>query len=148
MSRLNFSNITEANNIPSSTIKDTYEKIEDLKKKISNSAINNVLPKNEQYKRIGPPDSVETTFCKNEQEPNTLEIELFKLMKHPQFDDIIKNYVYFKHPEWIVHDNKYFSKENFGRKLKSSTCEDIKNYIIFFVISISLYLLLSLLLNK
>jgi hypothetical protein len=68
-------------------------------------------------------------------------------MKHPKFDDVIQNYVKFKHPDWVLNQNSYESKESFG-KLKKSTCDEIKNYVIFFVISISLYLFLSLLLNK
>jgi hypothetical protein len=145
MSRLNFSNITEAYNVPSVGIKDTYEKIEELKKKITGTAFG---PKDTEpvsnYKRIGSPPEVESAFCKKmEPESDDLELTIFKLMKNPKFDEIIKNYVNFKHPEWALA----YSKENFG-KVKSSTCDEIKNYVIFFVISISLYLFLSLLLNK
>jgi hypothetical protein len=147
MSKLNFSNISEAYNIPSAGIKETSEKIEELRKKITSTAFSKEMPEPE-YKRIGPPPKVESSFCKDPlNDSDDLELTIFKLMKHPKFDDIIQNYVKFKHPDWILNQNSYESKESFG-KLKKSTCDEIKNYVIFFVISISLYLFLSLLLNK
>jgi len=156
MSKLNFSNITEAYNIPSVNIKETNDKIAELTKKISESAgiLNNPQKPVEEsnYKRIGNPDNVDSKFCKNEhpqmQSDDDLEVTFFKLMKSPRFEDVVKNYIYFKHPEWLLSSNKFVpSKESFG-KTTNLQCEDIKSYIIFFVVSISLYLLLSLLLKK
>ena len=46
MSKLNFSNITEAYNIPSVNIKETNDKIAELTKKISESAAMMGLPPN------------------------------------------------------------------------------------------------------
>ena len=152
MSKLNFSNIAEAYNIPSVGIKETSEKIAELTKKITESAglLGPSSSQNtDEYKRIGKSDSVESTFCKNEntKSDDDLELTFFKLMKSPRFEDVIKNYIYFKHPEWLLSSNKYTSsKESFGKNYKG--CEDIKNYIIFFVISISFYLLLSMVLKK
>jgi hypothetical protein len=147
MSKLNFSNISEAYNIPSVGIKETSEKIEELKKKITGSAFSEKNEtSNTSYKRIGPPDQVESKFCNQSQEDD-LELVIFRLMKNPKFDDIIKNYINFKHPDWVLNSNMYSSKESFGKKINTSTCDEIKNYIIFFVISILLYLFLSLLLK-
>ena len=153
MSKLNFSNIGEAYNIPSVGIKDTSEKIAELTKKITESAFKgpNIQKQDEEYQRIGLPDKVDSKFCKNNQSTDSdddLEVTFFKLMKSPRFEDVVKNYIYFKHPEWLLSSNKFVpSKESFGSNTNLQ-CEDIKHYIIFFIVSISLYLLLSLLLKK
>jgi len=68
----------------------------------------------------------------------SFEYDFFKLTKDPQFEEFIKNYVIFKHPEWLK------TKESFTDTGPSKGNDDIKNYIIFFVISITIYLLLSL----
>lgn len=68
----------------------------------------------------------------------SFEYDFFKLTKDPQFEEFIKNYVIFKHPEWLK------TKESFTDNGPSKGNDDIKNYIIFFVISITIYLLLSL----
>jgi hypothetical protein len=144
MSRLNFSNIMEAYNIPSVGIKETSEKIEELKKKITGAAFSEKIETpNTSYNRIGPPDQVESNFCKGLPQEDDLELVIFRLMKNPKFDEIIKNYINFKHPDWVLNSNMYSTtKESFGKKINTSTCEEIKNYIIFFVISILLYLFL------
>jgi len=150
MSKLNFSNIGEAYNIPSVGIKETSEKIAELTKKITESAFKG-SEQSEDYKRIGLSDKVDSKFCKNNQSTDSeddLELTFFKLMKSPRFEDVVKNYIYFKHPEWLLSSNKFVpSKESFGSNT-NLPCEDIKHYIIFFIVSISLYLLLSLLLKK
>jgi hypothetical protein len=156
MSKLNFSNINEAYNIPSVDIKKTNEKISELTKKITESAgflanedsVQRKTDDNNNYKRIGNPDIVESNFCKNNNDTDDdLEFTFFKLMKSPRFEDVVKNYIYFKHPEWLLSSNKFVpSKESFGST--NLPCDDIKHYIIFFVISILLYLLLSLFLKK
>ena len=102
------------------------------------------------------------------------DYNFFKLMKNPKFEDIIKNYIYFKHPEWLLSGTRYYgntpntsntpntpnnqnnpqqfySKEYFGysgNKYTTTLCMDIKNYIIFFIISITIYLLLTLFLKR
>jgi hypothetical protein len=153
MSKLYFSNISEAYNIPSANIKETRNKLELLKKKVSDTAFSD-QPEKEQheYKRIGNPDSVQSTFSKNttssQPEEQDLELTFLRLMKNPRFQDVVENYILLKKPEWLLSSNKYVSsKESFGRTT-GTTCTDIKHYIIFFVIALSLYLLLTVLLKK
>jgi len=150
MSKLYFSNISEAYNIPSANIKETREKLEQLKKKVSESALSDKPePVRPEYKRIGEPDSVNSTFSKNTKpDEEDLELTFLRLMKNPRFGDVVQNYVLLKKPEWLLSSNNYVSsKESFG-KTSGINCTDIKNYIIFFIIALSLYLLLSLLLKK
>ena len=79
-------------------------------------------------------------------------------MQDPNFDQIVKNYIIIKHPDWVnssfKENNKNdikskstsssFIKERFGGQSYSTTvCSNIKNYIIFFVITLLIYLWLS-----
>ena len=149
MSKLNFSNISDAYNIPSSVIKETSDEITRLKKVVEDSTFNKKQAPQGGYERIGNPDKVNATFCpsKNDSIPDDFEYNFLKLSRSPQFEDVIKNYILFKHPDWLLSNTNYSSKESFG-KSKSALCDDIKNYIIFFIISMVIYLFLSLLIKK
>ena len=148
MSKLNFSNITEAYTIPSTVIKETANEITRLKKIVEDSTLNKQSPP-PHYERIGSPDKVEATFCKdkgNLPPSDDFEYTFLKLSRSPQFDDIIKNYIIYKHPDWLLNSTSYSpSKERFGA---SNLPTDIKHYVIFFIVSIVIYLLLSLLLKR
>jgi len=147
MSKLSFSNISDAYNIPSSVIKETSDEITRLKKVVEDSAFNK---KQGAYERIGNPDKVNATFCQSTNEspiPDDFEYNFLKLSRSPQFEDVIKNYILFKHPDWLLSNTSYSGKESFGQT-KAGLCDDIKNYIIFFIISIVIYLFLSLLIKR
>ena len=180
MSRLNFACIDEAYSIGSEQIKKTQDEIAKLKKIVEDSAnignrqvqniqnIQNIPNSQNLYKRIGNPDMVSAEFCNGQNNPNQngnrdnsdndLDFTFFKLMKHPKFEDIIKNYILFKHPEWLGKglsgtqyspgNNSTNTKEYFGQKYSNTICTDIKNYVIFFILSIIMYLLLVLFLKK
>ena len=153
MSKLSFSNITEAYNIPSAVNKETSEEITRLKKIVEDAAL--IKKQDNSYQRIGQPDKVNVKFCENDnisigiKQPDDFDYNFLKLSRNPQFDDIIKNYIIFKHPEWLLNSTNYSKqnvKENFGNS--NNICDDIKNYIIFFIISIVIYLFLSFVLKK
>ena len=157
MSKLSFSNITEAYNIPSAVIKETSEEITRLKKIVEDAAL--IKKQDNSYQRIGQPDKVNAKFCENDnisvdnkQQLDDFDYNFLKLSRNPQFDDIVKNYIIFKHPEWLLNSTDYskqnvkYSKENFGNR--NGICDDIKNYILFFIISIVIYLFLSFVLKK
>uniref|UniRef100_A0A6C0I8J9 Uncharacterized protein n=1 Tax=viral metagenome TaxID=1070528 RepID=A0A6C0I8J9_9ZZZZ len=132
MSKLNFSNIAEAYSIPSKNIQETSDKLEELKEKAIQSA--GLVPSppsppspqspREEYLRVPNP-------CNDD-----LEYNFLKMTRQPGFDSLLKNYISMKHPGFV--------KESFGSVVNT----DIRNYVIFFLVSISLYLLLSLLLKK
>lgn len=152
MSKLNFSNISDAYNIPSSIIKETSDEITRLKKVVEDSTFNKKQAPQGGYERIGNPDKVNATFCPSKNESpqiDDFEYTFLKLSRSPQFEDVIKNYILFKHPDWLLSNTNYShsQKESFG-KSKTGLCDDIKNYIIFFIISMVIYLFLSLLLKK
>jgi len=152
MSKLNFSNITEAYNIPSEVIKETSEEISKLKKIVENSAFNGKTETPpDTYKRIGNPDKVSATFCENKEKVNydDFEYTFLKLSRSPQFDDIVKNYILLKHPDWLLSSTSYLpnTKETFGKD-SSNICNSIQNYILFFVVSLVIYLILSFILKK
>ena len=159
MSKLSFSNITEAYNIPSTIIKETSEEITRLKKIVEDAAlIRKPDPVEQNYQRIGEPDKVNAKFCEPTKNDD-FEYSFLKLSRNPQFDDIIKNYIIFKHPDWLLNNTssspqsnngvqkRLYSKENFGIS-GNNICGDIKNYILFFIISIAIYLFLSVILKK
>ena len=155
MSKLNFSNLSEAYSIPSTRIKETSNEISKLKKIVENSVLPTIPPvqgTQPGYQRIGPADTTEATFSSkpSPRDSEDLEYTFLKLIKNPEFKDIIKNYITFKHPDWLLAGTNYqkhrpFTKESFGNKYSSNSIDDeIKNYIMFFTISIVIYLMLSL----
>ena len=86
-------------------------------------------------------------FEKDENEFN-LENNFFKMIQHPKFNDLVYKYVHNNHPDWVLRDKEYTgSKSNFGN-YSTTICSDIKNYLIFFTVSIAIYLLLSLLVKQ
>ncbi len=167
MSKLNFACIDEAYSIGSEQIKKTQEEIAKLKKIVEDSANvpnGHIIPNH--YNRIGVPDKVSAEFCNGQNNTSSpsqgnleddLDFTFFKMMKNPKFEDIIKNYILFKHPEWFGKglsgtqysgNNQGNNKEYFGQKYSNTICTDVKNYILFFIISIAIYLLLVLFLNN
>ena len=138
MSRLGFANVGEAFMLGSDQIKNTQEEIAKLKALISDSSIQPKVvpvPAND-YQRIGPAPQVTATFGENvpsKNENENFDILLSKLIQHPRFDDIVKNYVDFKHPEWVLKE----TKSAFGINDKLLT-----NLITFLIIIILLNMLI------
>ena len=119
MSKLNFASINEAYSIGSEQIKKTQDEIAKLRKIVESSSTGSTgstQNTNEDiYKRIGLPDRVNALFCgdkppsQNTQnaQDDDFDYSFFKLMKNPKFEDIIKNYIQFKHTEWLLSETRY-----------------------------------------
>ena len=158
MSKLNFSAINEAFLLGSDQIKNTQEEIAKLKQLIGNSELGIKPPPPQEtappYQRIGPPDKVSATFT--EPSPGNFDQTYMNLIKHPRFDDIVHKYVSENHPNWLLSSTNFtpkgnhygYVKENFGNKYATTICSDIKNYILFFIISLIIYMFLSLLVKR
>jgi hypothetical protein len=129
MSRLGFANIGEAFMLGSDQIKNTQEEIAKLKALITESSV--AKPANAQnYQRIGPAPTTTAVFEPPKKQEEDFNVLLSKLIQHPNFDDIVKNYVSFKHPEWVLKE----TKSTFG-----SVSTDAIVYIIIILI---LYLII------
>lgn len=151
MSRLNYATVNEAFKLGSDQIKNTQEEIAKLKALVMDSSIldqKNLNGQNGQngpmspvpvvknnYERIGPAPEVSATFSNKSNE--SMEDTLLKIMNSPKFDDIVKNYISVKHPEWSLKETNY-SKEKFGLN------KETNNIFIFLIITIIIYLLCSL----
>ena len=132
------------------------EKGSSEKSEINNSSSSSI--KTNDFKRIGNPDNLTLNLNLNGQnlssnvDDDTL---ILKLVNSPKFEDIVKNYIIVKHPEWIgksvrstsytnvSYPNNVNSFESFGNKYNNTVCSNINHYIIFFVIMVSIYLLLK-----
>ena len=104
------------------------------------------------YMRFGYPDQQRAVFSPNTAQDD-IDFNLMKVVGHPKFDDIVKNYALIHHPEWLLRETVYAPAPNynrasrsvsyFGNKYQNTVCSDVKNYIIFFIVSIMIFLLLS-----
>ena len=173
MNRLNFAPITDAFHLGSEQIKNTQEEINKLRKIIGDgqppsqsqngnfaSQNGNILKKEvnqpkESMQRVGYSDSVVGNFSSKNDNGN-FDTDLLKVMQHPKFDDIVKNYIVIKHPEWVntkFKDTSYvpnekstfgnrtsFLKEGFGNVGNNP---ETQKYIIFFLVSLLLYTFLK-----
>jgi hypothetical protein len=149
MSRLNFSPINEAFLLGSEQIKNTQEEIAKLKALITATGPTSSKPLSAE--RIGKPDEVQAVFKKPEPEPKPqaspsqpedLELTFFKLMKNPKFEDIVKNYVAVKYPEYELSETKYVPNiSKFGNS-SCGTNDTINGLIIFLIISLIIYLII------
>lgn len=186
MNKLNFTPVDKAFTLGSSQIKDTQEEIDKLTKlilesnKISSKSGSTtkkqenlqppegpygMSPSPSNYMRVGYPDAQTAVFRRNTNQ-DELDYNLMKVVGHPKFDDIVKNYALINHPEWFLKDTVYvpqtpnnmgynkgytksyfgnnnYTKSYFGNKYQSTVCSDVKNYIVFFIISIVIFTLLS-----
>jgi hypothetical protein len=167
MNKLNFASVGEAFKLGSEQIKDTREEIEKLKKLVIQTSNFDNKPKEiketkENYVRIGEPDKTTAVFVPNSSSTNTFDFTLMNLMSDPKFDDIVKNYVLVKHPEWLLNSTLYtpagsvappvaaqqqnfstFTKEQFG-----VVCDTVSNLIKFIVFSLVFYFVMVLLTKK
>ena len=104
-----------------------------------------------RYMRVGYPDNQSAVFRPNNyQQEEAIDYNLMKVIGHPKFDDIVRNYALINHPEWLIKESVYTPQTNknsisyFGNKYSSTVCSDVRNYIVFFVTCIIIFLFLSL----
>ena len=77
------------------------------------------------------------------QNDDNFNYNFFKLMQNPKFDDAVNKYIKSSTQEDFNNNISYF-----GNKYSRTVCSEIKNYIIFFIISLVIYLFLSLYLSS
>ena len=138
MSKLNFSQISEAFILGSDQIKNTQDEIATLKKLITDSSIEQPGSKSKQKsgERIGPPDTTVAKF-NHTQQPQS--IDLLQIVNHPRFDDIAKNYIFNKYPQLLnrtVQSTEYvpqrqFGKQSFGNQYATTISTNLTHYLIF-----------------
>jgi len=166
MSRLNYAPLGEAYFLGSEQIKDTQSEIAKLRSLITDSTLlKNNNDKKETYKRVGQSDSTSVSFVKDESKDK--DIDLLKIIQHPKFEDIVKNYVIVKHPEWLkstvdstgfvpnkmnnvgnTGNVKQSFKEYFGENYSTTVCSNIQNYLMFFIVTLCIYLFLKMVLKN
>lgn len=154
--KLNFANVSEAYNIASEQIKSRQDQIDKLKKIIhENSDINKSNKDQNSSNTVSqlPVEPIEPVqpiqpVQKNNNHPQSEDFEysFYKLAGNPRFDQAVQNYLILKHPDWLknINNNNIMSKSSFG----NFDSTDIKHYIIFFVFSVIIYLMLGILIKK
>lgn len=155
---------------------DKLKKIIEGSSSQSSSTMQNVesisTTKNTTTKNIPPiqnnsivPNSSKLVSPEVSPDTDNFEYSFYKLSNNPKFDQIIKNYIIINHPEWLMNNNTpttntpttntpttntpmNFSNtvSRFGTTHKKNS--NIQNYVIFFIISIVIYLLLILIFKK
>ena len=115
MSRLNYASLGDAFRLGSDQIKDTQKEIDTLKKLITETSItkNKELNPDTILVKDKPNTSASakevTKAVTNEKSES---IDILKIIQHPQFEDIVKNYIIVKRPEWVngVNQQSYFQQ--------------------------------------
>jgi hypothetical protein len=80
-------------------------------------------------------------------EEDEIDRDFLKLLNNPKFDKLVKNYAIVYHPEWLSKENIYSGVSYFGNKYQSTVCGNVQRYLIFFVVSIVIFLGLSVVLK-
>jgi hypothetical protein len=157
MSRLYFTPVNQAFTLGSSQIKDTQEEIDNLTKLILESNTQTTkkkksapetplqTPATNDYQRIGQPDKQSAVFRPNTAQDD-IDYNLLRVVGHPKFDDIVKNYVLINHPEWLLKESVYVPqniKSTFGNKYQTTVCLEVQRYVVFFIISVIIFVLLT-----
>jgi hypothetical protein len=150
MSRLYFAPLEDAFYLRSDNIKDTQKEIDNLKQIINSSQLEKrIVPSNEVSKAEDGPkkrtlmsDPVTAQFG-NVKENNDMDI--LKIIHSPKFEEIIKNYIIVKRPEWINRplQSTSYQTSTFGNRYSSTFYSNVTNYLLFFVIALIVYFLLE-----
>jgi hypothetical protein len=163
MSRLYFTPVDKAFTLSSSQNKDTQEEINQITKIIlSNKQKTSTVQKEispvqkeispqqtNSYQRIGKPDQQTPVFRANNAPQDDLDYNLMKVIGHPRFDDLVKDYILVKHPDWLLFKESVYtanqknSKSTFVNMYQSTVMSTVQKYIIFFIISVFFFVFLS-----
>jgi len=149
MFRLNYSTVDDAFKLGSEQIKDVQEEIKKLKNIVLETS--NIKPKEKDKElppepnRIGKPDTVDATFVEKKQPPK----EEIPGISEPNIEDIVKKYIAEKYPNFKMQNTSYepSSKSTF-KETFGEMCSNIKNIVIFFIVSIMVYILMSIYFDK
>jgi hypothetical protein len=157
MFRLNYSSVDDAFKLGSEQIKDVQEEIKKLKDIVLET--NNSKPKEKKKdvppepNRIGKPDTVDATFEKKETVKND-QISLSEMIRSPQFEEIVKKYISEKYPDMnkapLKSTNYEPSKSTFGifKETFGELCSNVKNIVTFFIVSILIYIMFSIYIDR
>ena len=120
------------------------ETSEPLKQKLPNYTQGNQIEA-AKFMRVGYPDQQTPYFSSS---GDDLDYNLMKVVGHPRFGEVVKNYVLINHPEWLLKESVYTPAKQqnisyFGNTYQSTVCSNVKNYVIFFIVCMFLFLLLS-----
>jgi hypothetical protein len=154
-SNLSYAPLNDAFNITTESIIKQQNEINSLKQNLINN--NQPVIKTESVIKTEPVVQVpnnnteqKSTFSAVQEEPESFETTFLKLIKNPNFDDLFFKYINTFKPDLLkknyingISEIKSNSKETFGNNNSPVT-----NYIIFFIISAFVYLLLFLLFKK
>jgi hypothetical protein len=147
MFRLNYSTVDDAFKLGSEQIKDVQEEIKKLKDIVLETS--NIKPKEKEVppepNRIGKPDTVDATFVEKKQAPK----DEIPGISGPNIEDIVKKYIAEKYPNFKMQNTSYepSSKSTF-KETFGEMCSNIKNMVIFFIVSIMVYILMSIYFDK
>ena len=151
MFRLTYASVDEAFKLGSEQIKDVQEEI----KKLKDIVFETSNSKSKKNGRIGKPDTVDANFQKNNEKPAQNDsVSLTELIRSPQFEEIVKKYISEKYPQLNnvpLKSTQYEpSKSTFGmfKETFGELCSNIKNIVIFFIVSILVYIMFSIYIDK
>jgi hypothetical protein len=141
MSKLNFSSVDQAFILGSSQFKNTQEEIASLTKMILESKPQPVQAPVQPAPTPAPP-AQPTPAQPTPTDTLSDDTLIIKAMSNPKFDEIVKNYIIINHPEWLINNNNN-GKSYFGNQYQSTFCSNIKNYIIFYIVCIMIFISLT-----
>ena len=171
ITKLNFATVKEAYNIPSEQIKSRQDEIDKLKKIINENSDINKTNKSQNSTNTSNmsnitgsmgnsagsmsnsnimSNSTGSNIMNNNAHSEDFDYLFYKLASNPKFDQAVQNYLILKHPDWLNQMNQTkqiyvpIGKSNFG----NFNNDDVKHYILFFVFSVIIYLLLGLLIKN
>ena len=154
MFRLTYASVDEAFKLGSEQIKDVQEEIKKLKDIVFETSNSKSKEKKNDTNRIGKPDTVDANFQKQESVVKNDSVSLTELIRSPQFEEIVKKYISEKYPHMNnvpLKSTQYEpSKSTFGifKETFGELCSNIKNIVIFFIVSILVYIMFSIYIDK
>jgi hypothetical protein len=127
MSRLSYANVGEAFLLGSDQIRNTQEEIAKLKALVMDSS---TTVSKEKFTAVEPPSPSPSPSPQQINQPpsDDFDVLFLKLTKYPRFEEIIKNYINFKHPEWC---------------LKQTNEKLLNSIFVFAIITLIIYLIIN-----
>jgi hypothetical protein len=153
MFRLTYASVDEAFKLGSEQIKDVQEEIKKLKDIVFETSTSKSKETKEPA-RIGKPDTVEANFKKQESPAQNDQVSLTELVRSPQFEEIVKKYISEKYPQMnnapLKSTNYEPSKSTFGifKETFGELCSNVKNIVTFFIVSILVYIMFSIYIDR
>ena len=156
MFRLTYASVDEAFKLGSDQIKDVQEEIKKLKDIVFETSTSKSKKKDSppEPNRIGKPDTVDANFQKQETPVKNDQVSLTEMIRSPQFEEIVKKYISEKYPHMnnVPLKNTQYepSKSTFGvfKETFGELCSNVKNIVTFFIVSILVYIMFSIYIDR